>query len=142
MKRHIHSTTVHVSPEVLYAALTDLRRWPEWDAEISSIDHNGTEPKPGDRFILKPKGGPKTTLFVEVADEPTRFTDVALLPLGKMRTTHEFLRRQHKTTLVQVTIETYGPLGLLWDRLIAGKQADGAVRQIQALAAFAERSFA
>ncbi len=140
MKRYTCKTHVTASPDALYAALSDLRRWPEWDADIADIEHDGSEPRTGTRFVLKPSGGPKTTLVVEAAERPHRFTDLSLLPLGRMRTTHEFIGEANGRTEVRVTIETFGLLGWLWDRLIARKQAAGAETQAQSLAAFAEKN--
>lgn len=137
MRRHHHTTTVEASPEELYRALTDLRNWPMWDEEIERIDHDGSVPTKGTRFVLKPKGGPKTTLLVEQAVKGSRFADVSLLPLGRMRTVHDLVKVGEERTEIRLTIETSGVLGFLWDRLIAKKQARGAEQQAIALAAFA-----
>jgi hypothetical protein len=74
---------------------------------------------------------------VEVADAPRRFADVALLPLARMRTMHEFIPSGAATT-VRVTIEVSGPLAFLWDRIVARKQAAGAEAQTRRFVAFAE----
>ncbi len=137
MTRHIQSTIVEASPEALYRALSDLQSWPSWDNEIERIDHDGSVPRDGTRFALKPKGGPKTTLCVETAEAPSLFVDVSLLPLGRMRTRHDFIRIDETHTEVRLVIETFGPLGFLWDRVIARKQARNAEHQAHALATFA-----
>lgn len=139
MKSHTRTVTVQSSPKALYAALSDLQDWPKWDADIVHIDHDGSRPKQGTRFTLKPRGGPKTTLVVEVAQEPTRFVDVALLPLCRMRTSHEFISEDHCTTQVRVTIETFGLLSFVWERVIARKQLAGLEHQIQAMAEYAKK---
>jgi hypothetical protein len=139
MRRHFVKTIVPATADALYSALTDLRSWPQWDEEIAKIDHDGTAPRKGTRFALTPKGGPRTTLVVEEAERSARFTDLALLPLGRMRTTHAFVPHPGGGTEVSITIHAFGPLGMLWDKVIARKQAAGAEKQAHALAAYAIR---
>ena len=60
------------------------------------------------------------------------------LPLAKMRGSHEF-RVEPGGTRIRVTIEVWGPLGFLWDRVVARKVAQDAGAQTEALVRFAER---
>jgi hypothetical protein len=61
-----------------------------------------------------------------------RFTDIAHLPLAKMFTTHVF--RQKATELeVDVIIEVRGLLSFFWSKIIAQKQIDGGVAQMNLL---------
>lgn len=135
-RRHVYEAIVDVDPESLFAAITDIRRWPEWDAEIARIEQDGTLPRPGSRFALTPKGGPRVAMTVEAVERPKLFADVAHLPLARMRTVHEF-ERADGGTRVRVTIETTGPLAFLWDRMIAKKQAAGAADQTRRFVTFA-----
>jgi hypothetical protein len=120
----------------LFEAITDIRRWPEWDAELASIEHDGATLRPGCRFALTPRGGPRVTLVVEAIEAPERFVDVARLPFARLRTTHDF-ERVAGGTRVRLTIETAGPLAFLWDRLVARKQAAGAAEQTRRFVDFA-----
>ncbi len=139
--RHLHETHVVATPAQLFAAITDLRRWPEWDPELVSNEHDGTPLAVGSRFTLRPKGGPKVAMQVAALDEPRRFADVALLPLARIRTIHEFEPEQAGGTRVRVIIETTGPLAFLWERLVARKLAKDAAPHTQAFAEFARRSY-
>jgi ligand-binding SRPBCC domain-containing protein len=137
MRRHVYEVAVNTSPERLWLAIADVRRWPEWDAELEAIEVKG-EIAPGSRFGLKPRGGPTVAMSVEAMEAPRRFVDVAHLPLAKMRTSHEF-HAERGGTRIRLTIEVSGPLGPLWDLLVARKQAEGAGAQTEALVQFAER---
>lgn len=74
---------------------------------------------------------------IEAAEAPRRFVDLAMLPLARMRTIHEFASVD-RDTLVIVVIEVFGPLAFLWDRLVARRQAADTAGQTQRLIAFAE----
>jgi hypothetical protein len=136
MRRYTHHVRCSADPSQLYRALVDIDRWPEWggDLEWARID---SPVEPGAAFRLKPKGGPVVSMQVEAAEAPHRFVDVAHLPLARMRTVHEFASVGHET-LITIVIEVFGPLGFLWDRLVARKQAADTAAQTQRLIAFAE----
>jgi hypothetical protein len=53
-----------------------------------------------------------------------------------MRTSH-FFTPDAAGTRVDVRIEVWGPLGFLWDRVVARKQAAGVADQTRAFLAFA-----
>lgn len=136
MPSHTYETVVATSPGRLYAAIVDLRSWPVWDPEIERILHDGAL-HPGARFTLRPKGGPNVKMTVEEALAGRRFSDLAQLPLAKMRTRHDFEPLGEGTRL-RVTIEVFGPLAFLWDRLVAQKQVAGLERQVSAFVRFAD----
>jgi hypothetical protein len=75
---------------------------------------------------------------IHTPEAPTRFVDLAHLPLARMRTTHELTPLAAGGTSVRIVIEVFGPLAFLWDRLVARGQAAGVVAQTHALAAYAE----
>jgi hypothetical protein len=135
-KRHTHETVTDLKPEELYRAIIALQRWPEWDTELQLVEYDGKPLQVGSIFFLKPKGGPRTRMRVETVAPPRLFVDVAYLPLGRMRTSHEFLPVA-KGTSVRTSIETTGPLAFLWDKVIASKQATGAAEQTARFLAFA-----
>jgi hypothetical protein len=126
-----------LAPEALYRAIVQVRRWPEWDHALAAIDCGVAEATLGTRFRLTPRGGPSVAMLVEAAQPPHLFSDAALLPLARMRTRHLFSRQPDGSTLIRVELETSGLLALLWDRLIARRQIEGAAAQAQALADFA-----
>jgi hypothetical protein len=90
MRRYCYETTSDLPPELLYAAITDVARWPEWDDEIEAVRLDGPA-EPGRIFALKPRGRDAVKLRVEAMVEPFRFRDVAYLPLARLRTEHAFI---------------------------------------------------
>ena len=51
MCAYVHDTVTDLSPEVLWNAKQDLRRWPEYDAGLESVEHDGVL-APGRGFVL------------------------------------------------------------------------------------------
>jgi uncharacterized protein YndB with AHSA1/START domain len=137
MHRYVHEVVVHTPPDKLWRAITDLRRWPEWDAGLEAIELQG-ELAPGGRYKLKPRGGPAVTMSVEAMEPPGRFVDLAHLPLARMRGTHEFLAEPGGTR-IRTIVEIWGPLAFFWDRVVARKIARDAGAQTEAFVRFAER---
>lgn len=136
MKTYTYETTTATPAGKLYRAITAISRWSEWDPEIEATSHDGVV-KPSARFTLKPKGGPLVKLAILEAKEPSRFVDVAFLPLARMRTSHVFTPTVEGTRIA-VTIEIGGVLGFLWDRIVARGQAAGAEEQTRRFIAFAQ----
>jgi hypothetical protein len=135
MKRYIDETRVDAGAEQIYRALCDVARWPEWDDELEHVTIAGAAVAGAD-FVLRPKGGPNVRMKIVSADPPRRFIDCALLPLARIQTTHELLP-QSGGTLVRSVVEVSGPLGFLWDRLVARKLAAGAHAQTLRLGTYA-----
>lgn len=136
MRRHIYETVVTTSPEKLFRAISDISNWPRWGGDLESTEHDGSL-SPGTRFSLKPRGGPRVAMSIEAAEAPHRFVDLAHFPLGRMRTTHEFLEEKAGTR-VRITIEVFGPLAFLWDHVVAKKQASSAAVETVGLARYAD----
>ncbi|WP_217430732.1 hypothetical protein [Sphingomonas bacterium] len=128
-------TTTDLSAELLFTAIAAIERWPEWDHELEWARISG-EVRVGAPFTLKPKRGPQVAMAVVDMQRPTRFSDLARLPLARMRTDHQFASSGTVTT-VTVTISISGPLAFVWDRVVARKQAAGAQVQTAAFLAFA-----
>jgi uncharacterized protein YndB with AHSA1/START domain len=138
MRRYVHETLVTTPPETLFQAITHISHWPRWDEGVESTEHDGAL-APGTRFVLKPRGGPRVSMSIEEAEAPSRFSDLSHLPLATMRTVHEFLPAPEGGTRIRVTVEVFGPLGFLWDRLVARNHAAGAEAQTRAFVRYAEQ---
>jgi hypothetical protein len=138
MIRYTHEAVVPTSPERLLHAITDVGSWPKWDPELTSVEPPSAL-SVGSGFALTPKGGPRVKMTIESIEPSRLFVDLSHLPLAKMRTSHEFSQGADGTH-VRVTIEVFGPLGFLWDRIVARKQAAGAEAQTAALVRHAEAS--
>jgi len=139
MKSYTYTTTTDVTADKLYRAITDINRWPEWDNEIETTTHDGRL-APGSPFTLKPKGGPKIAMEIVETIAPIRHVDLAHLPLAKLRMSHSFIPQTNGGTDIEIKIEVFGPLGFLWDRILARKLAAGTADQIRAFVAYAART--
>ena len=135
MKTYRFDSVTRVPADCLFATIADIRHWPAWDAELESTEHDGSLAG-GSRFWLKPRGGPRVRMEIVDATAPGRFVDLCHLPLAKMRTSHVFEPVPEGTRL-RITIEVWGPLGFLWDRIVARKLADGLAAQAAAFVAHA-----
>lgn len=133
-----YQTTTDVPAEVLFRAISNVARWPEWDRglEFTRIDGPARE---GSRFVLKPRGGPRVKMSIEELHSPSRMVDVAHLPLAKLRTSHEFLQSGSQTT-VRFSIQISGLLGLLWRKVVGEKQLDEAPAQTASFIEYARRT--
>jgi uncharacterized protein YndB with AHSA1/START domain len=137
MRRYTYETDTSVPAEKLFRAKADIRRWPEWDDELESTGFD-VPLEPGARFVLKPKGGPSVPMRIEAVEAPRLFIDIALMPLARMRTASEFVPAGGGTR-VRISIEVFGPLAFLWDRLVARKLAADCEQQTRRFIAFAEQ---
>jgi hypothetical protein len=135
MKRYVDETVVDAAAEPIYQALLDVAHWPAWDDELERVTIAGPVVA-GASFTLRPNGGPNVRMRIVAAEPARRFVDCAVLPLARIETTHELLP-QAGGTLVRSTIAVSGPLGFLWDRLVARKLADGAHAQTLRLGQYA-----
>ncbi|HSY85900.1 MAG TPA: SRPBCC family protein [Verrucomicrobiae bacterium] len=135
-RAHIHEFLLDIDRDRLFRALADLKRWPEWDDDILAVGCEGP-PRAGSRFTLRLKDGSAAELTVEALEPPALFVDRAKLPLARMVSRHELLPAEGGRTRLRHVIETSGPLGWLWDRLVARKIAAGLPRQAERMAAYA-----
>jgi len=86
----------------------------------------------GANFLLKPKGGPETKLTICNFNKPNNFADIAHLPFAKMETIHN-LSATSEGVKIELIIKVTGLLSFLWSKVIAQKQIDGGVQQINLL---------
>ncbi|WP_374377593.1 SRPBCC family protein [Dongia sp.] len=135
MRRYSYETVTDLKPEQLYGAMSDVAAWPQWDDGIEAIILDGPANE-GTEFALVPRGRTAVKLKVETMVEPYRFTDIAYLPLARMKTEHAFIPTP-EGTLVRSTVEIKGPLARFWDRTINASYAEGAARQTKRFLAFA-----
>ena len=80
----------------------------------------------------------KTTKRPAVARVALEIISVDALGLGRPSDAHEF-RAEPGGTRIRVTVEVWGPLAFLWDRVVARKIAQEAGAQTEAFVRFAER---
>jgi hypothetical protein len=135
MYRHVYQTVTDVPAEKLYQTVCDINNWPRFDDGLEATSLIGPCVT-GATFTLKPRGGPKVNLRIEEATAPTRLTDVAFLPLARMRTVHEYVQRPDGTHITMI-VEVTGILAFLWNRIIARPQILDAEKQTAKMIAYA-----
>ena len=131
MWTHQFSMQTEVSVEALWKPLADVANWRQIDEQIEKIEID-EQPQVGTIFHLKPKGGPRLKLRIDIMDPPQTYADTCYLPLAKMMTTHA-LRPSTEGTEISVQIVISGPLSFLWQRLVGKKHADGLLQQTRRL---------
>ena len=120
--------------EGVWAAWADVNSWPRWDSDTEFTQMTGLF-EPGTQFILKPKGGPKVSIWLTEVKVLHSFTDVTRFPMAKMYDTHE-MEETAEGLKIRSIIRVQGPLGWLWKKIVAEGVAAGAPKQIDALAEF------
>jgi hypothetical protein len=132
-----YSTLTDLPSVQLWAAISDVANWAVWHEEIEFTQIEGSIVS-GCEFLLKPKGAPAVNLKVEELVPPKRFVDVTQFPLAQMRTIHEFIDTPAGTE-IQITVQVWGILGLLWQKIVGQQQVDGLPNQTQRFIQYARQ---
>ncbi len=114
--------TKEVTKEQLWKLFSNVNQWHTWDSGIEYAKMEGKFEK-GNRFILKPKGGPKVNIALVEAIENKTFTDYTKFPLAKMYGKHDFTETPDGLKIT-TTMTVKGPLGFLWRKIVAQGIAD------------------
>ncbi len=109
----------------------DVNHWHTWQNDIDYAKLDG-EFKVGEKFLLKPKGGPKVNIEIVRAERNKLFTDLTRFPLAKMYGHHEFI--DHGDALeIKTSMSIHGPLAFIWRKLVAEDVARGLSQQTESL---------
>ncbi|KAF0812960.1 hypothetical protein IGB42_02355 [Andreprevotia sp. IGB-42] len=138
MYRYHIETRVAATPAQLFAAKLRITDWPLWDAGLEATGIDGPVQE-GAAFWLRPKGGPTVAMQIETLIAPHCFSDIARLTGATLRTRSEFVANA-QGTLVRESLEAWGPLAWLWNRLLVRKLAAGASEEIRQFAARAAQA--
>ena len=129
-----YSTKVKgVSAEKVWQVWTDVNQWHTWQDDIEYAKLQG-EFKIGNKFLLKPKGGPKVNIEIVQVEPQAAFTDLTRFPLAKMYGLHEFIRHGDELE-IKTTMSVNGPLSFVWRKLVAEDIAKGLKEQTENLIA-------
>lgn len=82
-----HSITASLSAQQVWDTWRDLADWPSWDSGVEWVRPAGGIAV-GDRYTLKPSGGPAVTATIVRSEERRGFTDVTRLPLCTLEFDH------------------------------------------------------
>jgi hypothetical protein len=125
-----HKITVKgVSKRQIWKVWEDVNQWHLWDADIEYAKLNSPF-QLGNKFELKPKGGPKVKIELVEVDPENSFTDLTRFPLARMYGIHQ-MQETHDGIEVGHTVRSEGPLSFLWKKIVAEKVAAGIEEQAQ-----------
>ena len=129
--------TSAATPERVWAALLDGRRWSDWNPGVQWVAFEGPL-EPGAGLTMKPKGAPQTALRIEsVVPERLLALVVTFGPVAALRLRWELGPAAGGTRIAQ-TVAISGPLAGLLLRKAALRIADGMQANLERLA---ERAF-
>jgi hypothetical protein len=111
-----HSVLIDALPIDVYTLYMDVVRWPSWDSEVQESSISGVF-ETGAIGSLKPKGGPKSSIFFIDVKPNTSFTVQSKLPFCTMTFEHELVQRGLSTTATHRVLFT-GLLSPVFGRLI------------------------
>lgn len=110
---------------------TDVNQWHTWQGDIEFAKLEG-EFKVGNRFLLKPKGGPKVEIEIIKVEPYKSFTDLTRFPGAKMFGSHEFITHGDELE-IKTTMSIEGWLSFLWRKIVAEGVANGMREQTDRL---------
>jgi hypothetical protein len=112
-----HSTTVTgLSADRVWHVWTDVNQWHHWQNDIEYARLTGDFAR-GNRFTLRPKGGPDVTIELTRVEPGSHFTDVTRFPLARMTDSHDLIERGDALE-IRTTLTMEGPLAFLWRKLV------------------------
>jgi Polyketide cyclase / dehydrase and lipid transport len=79
-----HTVETTAPPEKIWAAWTDVKRWPEWDTELASASLEGSFAL-GAKGKLKPKRGPAARFSISELIPGESYTFTTRLPLCELK---------------------------------------------------------
>ena len=110
-----------VSKEVnkaqMWSLFSQVNNWHTWDDGIEFAKMEGAFAK-GNRFKLRPKGGPTVDIELIEAVPEQKFTDLTKFPLATMTGEH-LLEDTAEGLRITTTMTVKGILGFLWVKLVA-----------------------
>jgi hypothetical protein len=113
------SVEIAASVSDVWHVFTDVERWPEWTASVTSlVALDGPDLAVGKRFEIKQPRLPKLVWTVSEVISGTSWTWEQRSPGGKTIARHEVVPTANGRTLVRQELEQTGPIGSLVGRLM------------------------
>jgi uncharacterized membrane protein len=112
------SIEIDAPPQVVWDVFSDVERWPEWTASVTSLTgRDGSALAVGKRFAIKQPGLQKLIWKVAEIDRGTSWTWVTRSPGVQVIARHFVTALPGGRTLVRQELDQRGVLGALVGRL-------------------------
>jgi uncharacterized protein YndB with AHSA1/START domain len=116
------SIKIAAPPELVWDVFTDVERWPEWTASVTSlVGQDGPALAAGRRFAIKQPGMQKLVWQVTEIDPGSSWTWVQRSPGVLVSARHYVIAQPGGGTLVRQQLDQRGVLGALVGRLMVKK---------------------
>ncbi|GAA4543264.1 SRPBCC family protein [Mycobacterium paraffinicum] len=116
------SVEIDASPQLVWDVFSDVERWPEWTASVTSlVGRDGPTLGAGKRFTIKQPGMSKLVWKVTDIDPGASWTWVQRSPGVRVSARHDVLPQPGGRTLVRQQLDQRGLLGALVGRLMLNK---------------------
>jgi hypothetical protein len=115
-----HSAETTAAPQAIWQAWADVPHWPEWNADIESIELRGPFAA-GTTIAMKPFGQDVVVLSIAELLPGEQFVDEADVDGTTVRTTHRIDRLDDRRSRIVYRLEATGPAA---DRIGPAVSAD------------------
>ncbi|OBI48300.1 polyketide cyclase [Mycobacterium kyorinense] len=113
------SVEIDASPQLVWQVFSDVERWPEWTASVTSLSAvDGPGLAVGKRFAIKQPRMAKLVWQVTEVEPGSSWTWVQRAPGASTTARHEVIPQPGGRTLVRQQLDQRGPLGTLVARLM------------------------
>lgn len=116
------SVEIDAPPQLVWDVFSDVERWPEWTASVTSlVGRDGPALAVGRRFAIKQPGMQKLVWKVTEIDHGSSWTWVQRSPGVLVTARHNVIAQPDGRTLVRQQLEQRGVLGALVGRMMIKK---------------------
>ncbi len=116
------SVEIDAPPQLVWDVFSDVERWPEWTASVTSlVGLDGPALAVGRRFAIKQPGMQKLIWKVTEIDSGSSWTWVQRSPGVLVTARHDVTAQSGSRTLVRQQLDQRGVLGALVGRLMVKK---------------------
>ncbi|OBI08702.1 SRPBCC family protein [Mycobacterium scrofulaceum] len=116
------SIEIDAPPQRVWEVFSDVQRWPEWTASVTSlVGRDGPALEVGRRFAIKQPGMAKLVWKVTEIEPGSSWTWVQRSPGALVSARHDVIALPDGRTLVRQQLDQRGVFGALVGRLMANK---------------------
>lgn len=116
------SIEIDAPPQRVWDVFSDVQRWPEWTASVTSlVGRDGPALEVGRRFAIKQPGMAKLVWKVTEIEPGSSWTWVQRSPGALVSARHDVIALPGGRTLVRQQLDQRGVFGALVGRLMANK---------------------